>query len=103
MAATTAASSLLFTENELRKRPTNESGHESDSDESTSSSLPVSNSGSVEMDQHFANEDKDFLWTLTEEPHRSRRMQIMKDYPQVCCCPGPSMLAVLTVVIRSPS
>nr|GAT54808.1 dihydroceramide delta -desaturase [Mycena chlorophos] len=25
----------------------------------------------------------DFLWLMTEEPHRSRRMQIMKDHPEV--------------------
>lgn len=26
----------------------------------------------------------DFLWTMTEEPHRSRRMTLMKAHPEVC-------------------
>ena len=26
---------------------------------------------------------KDFLWLMTEEPHRSRRMAIMKAHPEV--------------------
>ena len=25
----------------------------------------------------------DFLWTMTEEPHRSRRMDILKAHPEV--------------------
>jgi sphingolipid delta-4 desaturase len=25
----------------------------------------------------------DFLWSATEEPHRSRRLQILKDHPEV--------------------
>lgn len=27
----------------------------------------------------------DFLWIMTEEPHRSRRMAIMKAHPEVRC------------------
>lgn len=26
----------------------------------------------------------DFLWLMTEEPHRSRRLAIMKKHPEVC-------------------
>jgi len=112
MVATTAASSLLFSENELKNRKI-QAGQDSDSDESTVS-LPMSSrsvsaasddddkptsSGSVEMDKHFENEDKDFLWTLTEEPHRSRRMQIMKDYPQVTKLMGYEPLTKYTVLL----
>ena len=27
----------------------------------------------------------DFLWVMTEEPHRSRRKAIMQAHPEVCC------------------
>lgn len=33
----------------------------------------------------------DFLWLMTEEPHRSRRMQILKAHPEV------------TATLRTPS
>lgn len=29
------------------------------------------------------NEHDDFLWTYTEEPHRTRRMAIIKAHPEV--------------------
>jgi sphingolipid delta-4 desaturase len=28
--------------------------------------------------------EKDFFWTYTEEPHRTRRMAIIKAHPEVC-------------------
>ena len=60
--------------------PSSEFPSDHESDDSSIFSI----SGSVEMDKHFASDsDKEFLWTLTEEPHKSRRMQILKDYPQV--------------------
>lgn len=35
----------------------------------------------------------DFLWTMTEEPHRSRRMAILKAHPEVSiCCHGLAAL-----------
>ena len=32
----------------------------------------------------------DFLWLMTEEPHRSRRTAIMKAHPEVCFFPIPN-------------
>lgn len=31
----------------------------------------------------------DFFWTYTEEPHRTRRMAIIKAHPEVCSPPSP--------------
>lgn len=31
----------------------------------------------------------DFLWTMTEEPHRSRRLAILKAHPEVRSLPSP--------------
>jgi sphingolipid delta-4 desaturase len=28
--------------------------------------------------------DRDFFWTYTEEPHRTRRLAIIKAHPEVC-------------------
>ncbi len=30
-----------------------------------------------------ANGPKDFFWTYTEEPHRTRRLEIIKKHPEV--------------------
>jgi len=30
---------------------------------------------------------KDFFWTYTEEPHRTRRLQIIKAHPEVSLVP----------------
>ena len=34
-----------------------------------------------------AKDPKDFLWLMTEEPHRSRRMAILKAHPEVRIAP----------------
>ena len=34
-------------------------------------------------DQVQANDKHDFFWTYTEEPHRTRRMAIIKAHPEV--------------------
>jgi sphingolipid delta-4 desaturase len=32
--------------------------------------------------------DDNFFWTYTEEPHRTRRMAIIKAHPEVCSSPA---------------
>ena len=34
-----------------------------------------------------AGTETDFFWTYTEEPHRTRRMAIIKAHPEVCSLP----------------
>jgi len=34
-------------------------------------------------DVPMASKEKDFFWTYTEEPHRTRRMAIIKAHPEV--------------------
>ena len=36
---------------------------------------------------------KDFLWLMTEEPHRTRRMAIMKAHPEVRSSPTITILS----------
>ena len=31
------------------------------------------------------SDDSNFIWSLKQEPHFSRRMEILKKYPEVCC------------------
>lgn len=33
----------------------------------------------------IAANDRDFFWTYTEEPHRTRRLAIIKAHPEACC------------------
>jgi sphingolipid 4-desaturase/C4-monooxygenase len=48
-------------------------------DPETAASLPP-----LEVKEH------DFFWTYTEEPHRTRRMAIIKAHPEVCFLLPPS-------------
>lgn len=58
------------------------SSSSSDSEESVASTVfDLASSGLSDTD--YKKEDKDFIWVLTEEPHRSRRLQIMKEHPEV--------------------
>jgi sphingolipid delta-4 desaturase len=59
----------------------------SPSAESTTSlsSLPSTESESIEdQEKKYDDPYPDFLWMTTEEPHRSRRMAILKAHPEVC-------------------
>lgn len=42
-----------------------------------------------------ADGKKDFFWTYTEEPHRTRRMAIIKKHPEVSCCYNQSSIVSL--------
>ncbi|KAL1896436.1 sphingolipid delta-4 desaturase [Ceratocystis pirilliformis] len=42
---------------------------------------------------------KDFFWTYTEEPHRSRRLEIIKAHPEVTKLCGPEPLTKYTVAL----
>lgn len=48
----------------------------------------------------------DFLWIMTEEPHRSRRMAIMKKHPEVSelfrCCGWSVLVMVVLAAWRIP-
>jgi hypothetical protein len=39
------------------------------------------------------NSQKDFFWTYTEEPHRTRRQAIIKAHPEVIILPIASNLS----------
>lgn len=43
----------------------------------------VSETNTVKEMPEETDSKKDFFWTYTEEPHRTRRMAIIKKYPQV--------------------
>jgi sphingolipid delta-4 desaturase len=36
------------------------------------------------VEKQDTNPKHDFFWTYTEEPHRTRRMAIIKAHPEVC-------------------
>lgn len=68
----------------------------SDSDPSLNSYAPSESSVTDPTDSSGDEKDKstdkafvdpfpDFLWMTTEEPHRSRRMAILKAHPEVSC------------------
>jgi len=38
--------------------------------------------------QKQQDQDDQFFWSYTEEPHRSRRMAIIKAHPEVVAAPG---------------
>ncbi|KAM3511316.1 hypothetical protein MY11210_005053 [Beauveria gryllotalpidicola] len=45
-----------------------------------------------------ANGPKDFFWTYTEEPHRTRRLEIIKKHPEVTKLCGPEPLTKYLVI-----
>jgi sphingolipid delta-4 desaturase len=45
---------------------------------------------------------RDFFWTYTEEPHRTRRLQIIKAHPEVRQ-PDETSLKIALSALRSPS
>ena len=44
-----------------------------------------------------ADSKNDFFWTYTEEPHRTRRLAIIKAHPEVQLPPSPELVQVLPV------
>jgi len=63
--------------------------------------------GEVERVEPLEVKEHDFFWTYTEEPHRTRRMAIIKAHPEVCLLPLPSpsspSLPTLQSHLTSPS
>jgi Sphingolipid Delta4-desaturase (DES) len=48
------------------------------------------------LDMAPPKDPSDFLWLMTEEPHRSRRMEIMKAHPEVRACPAMDVRCLFT-------
>jgi sphingolipid delta-4 desaturase len=54
----------------------------------------------ADKEEHTTKEEQDkFLWTYTEEPHRSRRMAIIKAHPEVTKLCGPEPLTKYVVAL----
>jgi sphingolipid delta-4 desaturase len=46
---------------------------------------PASSNGASTAERDaIENKYRDFFWTYTEEPHRTRRLEIIKAHPEVC-------------------
>jgi len=41
----------------------------------------------AELEEELEIKERDFFWTYTEEPHRTRRLAIIKAHPEVCVYP----------------
>jgi sphingolipid delta-4 desaturase len=52
-----------------------------------------------QQEPEAANEHDDFFWTYTEEPHRTRRMAIIKAHPEVTKLCGPEPLTKYVVLL----
>jgi sphingolipid delta-4 desaturase len=46
----------------------------------------------IDKNQYENQNEKDFFWTYTEEPHRTRRLAIIKAHPEVLKLCGPEPL-----------
>lgn len=58
-----------------------------------------STAATAEEDEHlklYGLDRTDFLWTMTEEPHRSRRLAILKAHPEVRPCSLPRWIVLLS-------
>ncbi|KAG6066494.1 hypothetical protein E4U32_005886 [Claviceps aff. humidiphila group G2b] len=62
------------------------------------SSNKASTSASASSNQGNANPKHDFFWTYTEEPHRTRRLAIIKAHPEITKLCGPEPLTKYVVV-----
>lgn len=65
----------------LTKRSRSASASDSEDSVSSDGSLPPVLQ--AQDAPEIIREDRDFTWTLTEEPHRSRRMEIIRQHPEV--------------------
>ncbi|TVY67457.1 Sphingolipid delta(4)-desaturase, partial [Lachnellula suecica] len=61
----------------------------------TSTSTVTKEPAGVGWEKH----EKDFFWTYTEEPHRTRRMAIIKAHPEVTKLCGPEPLTKYLVLL----
>jgi sphingolipid delta-4 desaturase len=52
--------------------------------------------GEKQQEPKIENEHDHFFWTYTEEPHRTRRMAIIKAHPEVGLLPTNAIALVLT-------
>ncbi|KAI9054033.1 hypothetical protein LZ554_001206 [Drepanopeziza brunnea f. sp. 'monogermtubi'] len=53
----------------------------------------------IEKQETLETKEHDFFWTYTEEPHRTRRMAIIKAHPEVTKLCGPEPLTKYTVLL----
>ncbi|EIW69922.1 hypothetical protein TREMEDRAFT_38594 [Tremella mesenterica DSM 1558] len=73
---------------------------ESDSTiEDVSSAYSPSELTILEEEKDFIDPLPDFLWMTTEEPHRSRRMAILKVHPEIRKLMGPTSLTFPLVIL----
>ncbi|KAH7098635.1 dihydroceramide delta(4)-desaturase [Auriculariales sp. MPI-PUGE-AT-0066] len=56
-------------------------------------------SNGVQLTRQAPQDPRDFLWLLTEEPHRSRRMEILKKHPEVTKLMGHEPLTKWVVLL----
>lgn len=75
----------------LHKEPKAQNVSPESSPSILSSGSLSSSENEIETETELEKEEKkfddpypDFLWMTTEEPHRSRRMAILKAHPEVC-------------------
>jgi sphingolipid delta-4 desaturase len=54
--------------------------------------MPSSTTTAVAAKTEPKEDKNDFFWTYTEEPHRTRRMAIIKAHPEVNALPFPAHL-----------
>jgi sphingolipid delta-4 desaturase len=86
-----ASTSTITTAKSKAKTKEKENARLRVSPEAEDAGLEKTELGEGQEKKGWEKHEKDFFWTYTEEPHRTRRMAIIKAHPEVCS-PFPSHL-----------